>query len=433
MTPVLSLITIALFMTSVSGSAAATAFAGTFKGDELTINLRANDSGYTGTIRLGEQTFPLTAIERDGKLEGMFQGKEGQFVFTGLMEGGVLKFTTDGTTYTLDRQGSVNPLAKKPTASAEPTNPLARTNPVGPPQRTGLRTNEPAGGPGRGAAWKTYRHPTGLQMAYPPDWQLKEHPGMLQVIPPDAASNADGPTEAYLVFAEAAEGARSAEDPRVVQYLDGQLGQLIPSLKRAGEPEKVRAGAAPGILATWEGTNARGMLIRAQAFATILKGYGVALVGLGDKDQISRREKTLRGIFASFAAGEGQKDLQLVGAWKYWHYSTSAMGGFSTERTRFLRLGADGTCVWSSQTESGGSVQGRDSAGNETWRAGIAGVGEGSDCGTWSAGNGKLYILWQNGSLSEWGYSVSGQVGDRRLRLKGSNQQEPDEWIEQPQ
>jgi hypothetical protein len=175
------------------------------------------------------------------------------------------------------------------------------------------------------------------------------------------------------------------------------------------------------------------MVIRAHAFATILKGYGVALVALGEKDQINRREKTLRGIFASFAAGEGQKDPRLVGTWKYWHYSTSALGGFSTERTRFLRLGTDGTCLWSSQTESGGNVRGRDSGGNDTWTAGVAGMGGDSDRGTWSAGNGKLYIMWQNGSLSEWAYSISGQTGGRKLLLKGNHQLEPDEWMEQSQ
>ncbi|HOW64481.1 MAG TPA: hypothetical protein P5186_17460 [Candidatus Paceibacterota bacterium] len=143
--------------------------------------------------------------------------------------------------------------------------------------------------------------------------------------------------------------------------------------------------------------------------------------------------KTLRGVFASFAAGEGQKDPQLVGTWKYWHYSTSALGGYSTERTRFLALRPDGTCLWSSHAESGGSVQGRDSLGNETYRAGHVGVGEASDRGTWSAGSGKLYVMWQNGSLSEWEYTVSGQTGSRRLLLKNSNQQTADEWMEQPQ
>jgi hypothetical protein len=175
------------------------------------------------------------------------------------------------------------------------------------------------------------------------------------------------------------------------------------------------------------------MTVRAHAFATVLKGYGVALVGLGEKQQIAAREKTLRGIFASFAAGEGQKDPQLIGTWKYWHYSSSALGGFSTERTRFLVLRADGTCLWSSRSESSGSVRGTDSLGNETWNAGVAGTSGDRDRGTWSAGNGKLYVVWQNGSLSEWSYTLTGQPGGRQLLLKNSTQQKPDEWMEQTQ
>jgi len=395
---------------------------------ELTLNLVGAGQAYTGTVSLGNRTFPLSAREKAGVLEGRFSSGELQFEFKAAVEGDGLTFTTGGTAYSLSRQTATpNPLAKP-----AKVNPLAKPD-VPATAATGSRTNEPSGAPARGAAWKPYRHPTGLSMAYPHEWQLKEHQGMLQLIPPDAASNADGPTEAYLVFAEAAEDIRSAEDPRVLQLLEEQLQQLMPFLRRKGEPEKIRAGAAPGVLGICEGTNPKGMAVCAQAYATILRGYGVALVGLGDKKQVAAREKSLRGIFASFAAGEGQKDPQLAGIWKYWHYSSSALGGFSTETTRFLTLRADGTCLWSSRSESGGSARGTDSLGNETWSAGVAGTSGDSDRGTWSAGGGKLYIMWQNGSLSEWSYSLEGQAGQRRLLLKGADQSKADEWMEAPQ
>ena len=88
---------------------------------------------------------------------------------------------------------------------------------------------------------------------------------------------------------------------------------------------------------------------------------------------------------------------------------------------------------WSSRIESRASLRGKDTGGNETWTADYAGVGGDSDRGTWSAGNGKLYAMWQDGSLSEWRYRVTGQAGGRRLLLKASNQQQPDEWMEQTQ
>src|SRR5213076_3196951 len=100
-------------------------------------------------------------------------------------------------------------------------------------------------------------------------------------------------------------------------YLETQLAQVAPFLQRQGEVEKIRAGAAPGILVRWEGVNPDGLKIEAQAFAAILKGYGVSIIALGDVKQIKAREKILRGVFASFAAGAGQKDPQLVGGWKF--------------------------------------------------------------------------------------------------------------------
>jgi hypothetical protein len=234
-----------------------------------------------------------------------------------------------------------------------------------------------------------------------------------------------------LVIAEAAEGVTSPEDPAVAAFLDQQLRQIAPFLRRTGDIEKMRAGAAPGVLLRWEGANPDGMKVTAQAFAAVLKGFGVALVAMGESGQIAARDKTLRGIFASFAAGEGQKDPQVVGTWKYWSYSSSALGGFSTERTRFMTLQADGTCLWSSRSESSGSARGTDSLGNETFRGGLAGASGGNDQGTWSAGDGKLYVMWQNGSLSEWTYQVSGTGGNRKLLLRAGDQQKSDEWLEE--
>jgi hypothetical protein len=425
--------TVSLLLTLAQGKAAdAGRYVGTFKGPELSVEIHATNAGYGGFIKLGDHAFPLTAMERSGVLDGSFRSDDANFAFKATLVAETLTLTTEGTRYELLRQ-RVNPLAK-----TTPANPLAKAelkvDPVsggGATDRAAESAPEPTGGPAQGAAWKTFRHPTGLSMSYPSNWRTQEHAQVLQLIPPDAGANADGPTEVYLVFAEGAEDITSAEDPRVLEFLQEQLGQLAPFLRPKGAPEKVRAGAVPGILATWEGDNPRGLSVRALALAAVLKGYGVALVGLGDQQQVLAREKTLRGIFASFAAGEGQKDPQLVGTWKYWHYSSSALGGFSTERTRFLVLRADGTCLWSSQSESSGSVRGSDSLGNQTYSAGTVGTSGSNDRGTWSAGGGKLYVMWQDGSLSEWAFTLSGAPGSRKLLLKSGDQQKPDEWMEQ--
>jgi hypothetical protein len=291
-------------------------------------------------------------------------------------------------------------------------------------------TNQPSNGPGAGAPWKIYKHATGLSVAYPPDWEMRMLPQCLQLIPPDAGSNDKGATEAYLVFAGGAEGVTSADDPRAIASVEGPLLQVAPFLRRAGQIEKIHAGSSPGICITWEGTNPDGMKVKAEALCTVLKGYGLAAVGLGETKSIEKREKILRSVFASFSAGSGQKDPQLVGAWKFWSYSGSASGNYSTERTRFMNLQADGTAQWSSRSESAASVSGKNYLGQETFNGGVVGNNADNDRGTWSAGDGKLYILWQNGSTSDWNYQLSGAAGNRRLMLKGADQAKPDEWVE---
>jgi hypothetical protein len=388
-------------------------FAGVFANDELSVKLVTADHGYVGEFTLGGRTFPLTADQSQNTLRGKFKGEEGSFDFTASLEGTILTLKTDDTTYKLTRR-AVNPLAKK-------ANPLEKKQETPPASFTG---------PSSAAAWKTYSHPNGLSMSYPPEWQFKPFPQGLQLIPPDGGSNEKGPTEVYMVLAEGAQGITSAEDPRVLAYLESQLLQLAPFFRRAGEVEKIRAGAAPGIVVSWEGTNPDGLKVRALALSTILKGYGISVVALGDTKRVQSREKTLRGIFASFAAGAGEKDPQLAGSWKFWSYTSSADGKLGSERTLLVTLQADGTVLWKSYGETSGSVSGRDSLGNEKFSAGWAGQSANNGRGTWSAGGGKIYVCWQDGTLGEWSYHLGGVPGNRRLFLQAPGQKKSDEWVE---
>jgi hypothetical protein len=267
-------------------------------------------------------------------------------------------------------------------------------------------------------------------MRYPPDWTVTQHPTALQLVPPNAASNASGATEVYIVLAEGAQGIASPEDPRIVQYFGQELAKFAPFLRPSGQQERVRAGPAPGVLLTWEGSNPMGMVVRARMFVTILKGYAVAILALGDQAKIAERDSVVRGMFSSFAAGAGEKDPRIVGSWKYWSYSSSAGGSYSTEINRRFVLQPDGSCFWSSGSESAGSFKGSNSLGETTWTGGVAGQNNsGVKRGQWSAGNGSLHVLWDDGSGSMWDYQVGGVPGNRRLNLKGSGAK-PDEWVE---
>ncbi len=420
---------------NMSVALAENAYAGRYAGEGLVAEIKAEASTFTGSLTMGTRIFPLTASEVEGRLVGRFRSGNDEFKFEAVLQNDKLTLTTEGTTYTLAREsadpGTRNPLAKPPA-----TNPLARPAAESADRGIGSKGAEgaralapPEGEPGHGAAWKEFRHPTGFRMSYPPDWKLKELPTAVQLVPPDPASNADGPTEAYFVVGEAAAGVTSPTDPRVLAFLDGQMGQLVPFMRRSGSGTPINAGSAPGVLVSWAGSNPKGMALQAHAFTTILKGFGVVLFAIGDQEQVARRDKTLRGVFASFATGEGEKDPQLVGAWKFWSYSSSSNGSYSTEQSRLLVLRPDGTCAWSSRADTSASVSGRDSLGSQTWTAGVAGTGGDADKGTWSAGGGKLFVMWQDGSLSEWGYTITGASGNRRLFLKG-NKEKPDEWVE---
>jgi len=438
--------------TAVTGGA----FVGTFKSNELTLIVRPEGNDYKGTLKLGEQTFPFTAAAVNGTMHGTFTSGNDRFDFQAVAQGNKLQLTTGETEYLLDKQGA--PAAKNPLAKPKSANPLDKPKPAKAPGSTSPKNGTPApakspapakatvhtgpvvasntnaqpiGGPGQNASWKIFKHPIGLSVRYPPSWKFEALPDGSghQLTPPDVAKVDGGPSEAYIVLGAAAEGITSVEDPRVAPYVEQQVAQLLPTMQRVGEVQTLRSGSQPALSIGWEGQSPSGQKMRAQVLTTILKGYAVTIFSVGVKDKIAARDKTIREVFASLAAGAGQKDQQLVGTWKFWSYKSSADGKFGTETTRFFRLLADGTCAWTNNSESAGNFTGKDSLGNTTWTAGVAGQGGNADTGTWSAGNNQLYVMWKDGSSSAWGYQVGGAPGNRRLMLQGVGKK-PDEWVE---
>lgn len=420
-------------------SAVSTDFVGIFKDETLIVdskNVPGQAGIYNGTIKMGAQTFKFNAQLDEGALRGEFESPDGKFPFEARLNGRAMTFSTGGTNYQLTKQGG-NPLAKpnnplaKPNAPANPltkpatpaANPISNTPNLAP--KTANATL-----PGKSAdnnAWKIYKHATGLSVRYPPNWKLQETNGVGILSPPDVISNAQGPTEVYLILANGAEGIQDVNDARVAAQAEGALLQLAPFLQRVGQPQNMMAGTNPGLLLSWEGTNPLGLNVRANIMMTILKGYGIALVALGDKNKIAARDGILKDIFASLAAGAGERDANLVGRWSFWSYKSSADGKFGTETKRRFQFLADGTCYWQSSGESSGNFQGRDSLGNQTFVGGVAGQSTNGDKGQWTAGNGKLYVLWDDGTTGTWDYEVR-QNNGKKLLLKG-NQNQPDEWM----
>lgn len=86
-------------------------FAGTFQGENLSVEIAPAGPGYAGTIHLGRQQFPFKAREQDGALHGTFTSNSGAFDFTATIQGQTLTLVTGGKSYAM-RRLVTNPLAR---------------------------------------------------------------------------------------------------------------------------------------------------------------------------------------------------------------------------------------------------------------------------------------------------------------------------------
>jgi hypothetical protein len=106
----------------------AESYAGIFKDERLTVEVKSAPEGYAGTIQMGHQTFPLKARDAGSRLEGTFEHQGASFEFTATLAADTLTLVSGGTTYKLKKQEAVdNPLvpqagieARKPPSAGAP-------------------------------------------------------------------------------------------------------------------------------------------------------------------------------------------------------------------------------------------------------------------------------------------------------------------------
>jgi hypothetical protein len=123
-------------------SSAAAPHSGIFKDERITLEFAPPASRVagevTGSIRLGDQTFPFTAkaSPQSGVLNGTFESQGDRFGFSASLDGQMLIFTTEGTTYRLKKQ-STNPLVRpaSPNPLVEPAK--GRVTDTAPPPSSG--------------------------------------------------------------------------------------------------------------------------------------------------------------------------------------------------------------------------------------------------------------------------------------------------------
>lgn len=412
-------------------------YSGTYslQSQDVTLSLIMNQDAQgniTGTLSSSTgMQFQLEGMVEEGTALGACYDNQGGAYFEAYLDGDQLYFglinvdEQDMPDYNsmqeflFTRTGqSAAPTPPQPTRPSTVTPPAQpQTQSAGQPQKMATtQKNLPthSGRPG-----KTYRHPAGFSFWYPDQWTLKEHDNFLQLIPPNPGTAGQDPTELYLLSGESvgAEGIFNPDDPRVTSYMDEQVRAVSPFLQYKGKIADINMSQGKGVLLGWEGKNPRGDNVIARSYVCIIKQHGVALTAIGFTDQIESRSQDLKQMFTSFGFGEGQNDPALIGSWKL--ASTYAVQNESVWETDWSRAKA----VSESKSILEFYPDGRWVRTDEFYM--LAGAGDiwlesndkSSSQGKWNAGDGSLYMVWEDNSYEDYKYRVEMTAQGAKLRL----------------
>jgi hypothetical protein len=100
---------------------------GTYADGRITVDLAEHAGSYAGTIRMGDQRFPLTALVSGQGIDGLFTAGGHPYAFTASLDGATLHLTTGSTRYDLRR---ADPAGGTPAAQAAAA-PAAGAGPAG--------------------------------------------------------------------------------------------------------------------------------------------------------------------------------------------------------------------------------------------------------------------------------------------------------------
>jgi len=95
--------TLILAAVAVFGQIAADRYSGTYTGKDLRVELRAAAGGYTGTLHVQGQSFPLAARETGNQLSGTFSSGANRFPFQATLSDGQLRLISDNSEHLLFR------------------------------------------------------------------------------------------------------------------------------------------------------------------------------------------------------------------------------------------------------------------------------------------------------------------------------------------
>ncbi len=253
-------------------------------------------------------------------------------------------------------------------------------------------------------SWTAYRHPTGVFLEHPASWRTQPTEVGIALVPGDFDPN----SELIIALGESAAGLRGPTDPQVGQYLDVLVSQVAVAMRRTGQPTSIDFRGGTGALYEYRGVLNTGQPAGAQFRTAILGGYAVAIAIIATEEKLRQREPILQRIFASLGHAEPRRDPALVGTWR----ATSTESDSSLSGSVFFRtesvyaLMPDGRLTTQSRTQ--GRVTGAEggTAARDT---------EERSAGSWSAADGRLFILWDDGTSTAASYEATGDAVNVRV------------------
>jgi hypothetical protein len=248
-------------------------------------------------------------------------------------------------------------------------------------------------------------HPAGLEFYYPSDWSTKDSTfADVELVPPDQKISPQGPTEAYFLWGLGLDPSKNVEK-QIADQLAGLMDQIASFLKPSVEPESFLGKKFQGFVYTWQGKRPDGEEVLARIFVLPEKRLAFALVALGVRGNIVKRESTVSQIFGSFTFTEVTPDHQLVGKWLSGSEQLQTSSNENGEEpSNEMELNADGSFKISTSTVN-----------TETQTQEMAGSG------WWYTLANKIYFVSPGNVALTFRFELKGDPGSRTLDLDHSN------------
>jgi len=219
--------------------------------------------------------------------------------------------------------------------------------------------------------------------------------------------------ESYFFGVDSAQGAKSLNDPKLVAYADTEMkkgfnAQRVGQLKVVGDV---------GILTYQFGNET--MTIILKLYYKIHDGKTLNLVAITRSDLAEKRTATLMKMMQTFSKGKAELDQNLQGSWyrEGGSHSGGVNGQVYTSHQEYIILAADG----SAQRKTKGAVSVNTPRGgandwDNNWNV---------TKGTWSARNGQLTLIWDDGQVFSAAYKIFMHEGAPAVKVTPAGAEKP--------